>query len=77
MDGARWREAVGDVEDVVDALRNFGPRAGDGSATKWRLQARSIVRTFMGKTRDAFGDEPEWGRVEEMLEELKKRPDED
>ncbi|KAJ7733558.1 hypothetical protein DFH07DRAFT_928735 [Mycena maculata] len=76
-DVARWREAVGDVEDVVDALRNFGPRSADGGA-KWRLQARSIVRTFMGKTRDAFGDEPEWGKVEEMLEELKpQRRDDD
>ncbi|KAJ7217293.1 hypothetical protein GGX14DRAFT_440944 [Mycena pura] len=70
-DVEKWREAVRDVEDVVDALRNFGPRAKDAGPTKWRLQARSVVRTFMGRTEDVFGEEPEWSKVAEMLEELK------
>ncbi|KAJ7486609.1 hypothetical protein FB451DRAFT_1553887 [Mycena latifolia] len=69
-DVGKWREAISDVEDIVDALRNFGPRAQD---EKWRLQARSIVRTFMGKTKDSFEDEAEWSKLEEILEELKKR----
>ncbi|KAJ7439855.1 hypothetical protein FB451DRAFT_1355616 [Mycena latifolia] len=69
-DVGKWREAISDVEDIVDALRNFGPRAQD---EKWRLQARSIARTFMGKTKDSFEDESEWSKLEEILEELKKR----
>lgn len=74
-DVEKWREAIGDVEDIVDALGNFGPRSqGDGA--NWRLQARSIVRTFIGKTKDSFEDEPEWAKVQAMLDELKKRPDE-
>ncbi|KAJ7132862.1 hypothetical protein C8R43DRAFT_652780 [Mycena crocata] len=73
-DVVRWREAIHDVEDVVDALRNFGPRSQD-EAAKWRLQARSIVRTFMGKTKDTFEDEPEWAKIEELLDELKKKAD--
>ncbi|KAJ6536540.1 hypothetical protein DFH09DRAFT_1042744 [Mycena vulgaris] len=72
-DISKWRDAISDVEDIVDALRNFGPRVQDEGANKWRLQARSIVRTFMGKTKDPFEDEPEWGKLEGMLDELKKR----
>ncbi|KAI0265886.1 hypothetical protein BC834DRAFT_969833 [Gloeopeniophorella convolvens] len=67
-DVERWREGVREVEDVVGVLVNFGPRV-EGS--KWRLQARSIVRTFMGRTKD-FEDEPEWAQLVEQLEDLKK-----
>ncbi|KAG6899989.1 hypothetical protein C0993_004608 [Termitomyces sp. T159_Od127] len=65
-DVERWREAVGEVEDIVDVLRNFGPRVEE---SKWQLHGRSIVRSFMGRTRD-FEDEPEWGRLLEIREEL-------
>lgn len=64
----RWRVGVGEVEEVVDILRNFGPKV-DGFA--WRLQARSIVRTFMARTRD-FEDEPEWSRLQGLQEEIRK-----
>lgn len=67
-DVVRWREAVSEVEDVVDILRNFGPRV-DGY--KWRYQGRSIVRTFTGRTRD-FEGEPEWDRLTELQNELRK-----
>ncbi|KAI0650896.1 tetratricopeptide repeat domain 27 [Trametes meyenii] len=67
-DAEKWREAVGDVEDIVDVLRNFGPRV-DGF--NWKLQARSIVRTFMGRTKD-FEDEPEWARLTTLQEEIRK-----
>ena len=63
-----WREGVNEVGEIVDVLRNFGPRV-DGY--KWRLQGRSIVRTFIGRTRD-FEDEPEWHRLTEMQEELQE-----
>lgn len=66
-DVGKWHEVVGEVEEIVDVLRNFGPRV-DGS--KWRLQARSIVRTFIGRTKD-FEDEPEWERLTGLLEELR------
>jgi len=65
-DVERWREAVGEVEDIVDVLCNFGPRV---AGSRWRLQARSIVRTFVGRTKD-FEDEPEWARLAELQEEL-------
>ncbi|TBU58682.1 TPR-like protein [Dichomitus squalens] len=68
-DVEKWRGAVGEVEEIVDVLRNFGPRYGEGF--NWKLQARSIVRTFMGRTRD-FEDEPEWARLVALQEEIRK-----
>ncbi len=67
-DVQKWREAVREVEDIVDVLRNFGPRV-DGY--KWRLQARSVLRTFIGRTRD-FEDEPEWSNLTGLQEELRQ-----
>lgn len=67
-DVEKWREAITEVEDIVDVLRNFGPRV-DGF--KWKLQARSIVRTFIGRTKD-FEDEPEWSRLTDLQEDLRK-----
>jgi hypothetical protein len=49
-------------------LVNYGPRV-EGS--KWALQARSVVRTFMGRTKD-LEEEPEWSRLVELLDELKR-----
>ncbi|GJE87502.1 TPR-like protein [Phanerochaete sordida] len=68
-DAARWREGVKEVEEIVDVLRNFGPRA---EGYKWRLQARSVLRTFMGRTRENFEDEPEWTRLTKLQEELRQ-----
>jgi hypothetical protein len=59
---------VGEVEEIVDVLRNFGPRV---EGLKWQMQARSIVRTFMGRTMD-FEDEPEWERLKALREDLHK-----
>ena len=67
-DVGKWRDAVGEVEEIVDVLRNFGPRV---EGYKWRLQARSVLRTFMGRTRD-FEDEPDWSRLTELQEELRQ-----
>lgn len=67
-DVEKWREAVTEVEDIVDILRNFGPRV-DGS--NWKFQARSILRTFVGRTKD-FADEPEWVRLTTLQDELRK-----
>jgi len=69
-DGANvdtWREAVREVEDVVDVLRNFGPRV---QGYNWRYQARSVVRTFLGRAKD-FEDESEWPCLLKIQEELR------
>ena len=72
-DVGKWREAVGEVEDIVDILRNFGPKV---EGYKWKSQARSVVRTFVARSKD-FEDEPEWARLVELQEELKNSKAED
>ena len=67
-DVERWREGVREVEEICGVLVNYGPKV-EGS--RWMLQARSIVRTFMGRTKD-FEDEPEWSRLVELLDDLKR-----
>ncbi|KAF9458469.1 hypothetical protein BDZ94DRAFT_1270529 [Collybia nuda] len=67
-DVAKWREAVKEVEEIIDILRNFGPRA---EGFKWRLQGRSILRTFIGRTKD-FEDEPEWNGLAELQDDFRK-----
>lgn len=66
-DVEKWRGAVGEVEDIVDVVRNFGPRV---QGFDWRHQGRSIVRTFVGRSKD-FEDEPEWARLLEIQSELR------
>ncbi|KAG9101847.1 hypothetical protein FRC06_002550 [Ceratobasidium sp. 370] len=74
-DVERWREGVAEIGEVVDVMRNLGPRAqeeGDGrKGGTWQFQARSLVRTFMGRTKTSFGDEPEWDQLKDLLDELK------
>jgi hypothetical protein len=66
-DVERWRDAVSEVEEVMDVLRNFGPRV---QGINWKHQGRSIVRTFMGRSKE-FEDEPEWSRLIELQNELR------
>jgi hypothetical protein len=70
-DLVKWRDAITEVEEIVDILTNFGPRV---EGYKWKVQARSIVRTFMGRTRD-FEDESEWFRLTKLQDELRKEND--
>lgn len=67
MDVEKWREAVQDVQDIVDVVRNFGSRV---QGFNWRHQGRSIVRTFIGRSKD-FQDESEWARLLEIQDELR------
>lgn len=74
-DLARWQGAVTEVEELVDVMRNLGLRVvdeGEKRKTSWDFQARSILRTFMGRTKAAFGDEPEWERLTATLDDLRR-----
>ena len=61
---ASFAEQVAALEEIVDVLRNVG---GD----KWKLQARSLVRAFIGRERDEHEGDEGWDRVEALAEELK------
>ncbi|WVQ84753.1 hypothetical protein IAT38_006910 [Cryptococcus sp. DSM 104549] len=77
----KWREGVTELEDLVAVMSQLGPKAkaaaeaADGGAKKkgdWRFQARGLVRTFMGRTRETFEGEKDWERLQELLDDLKK-----
>ncbi|SCV71815.1 BQ2448_4509 [Microbotryum intermedium] len=62
------------VEEVVTMLENLGPKTkadGELVAKDWKFQARSIVRTFLGRTRDSFSEEEAFERVTNLLQDLK------
>ncbi|KAL7414771.1 hypothetical protein BDY24DRAFT_384528 [Mrakia frigida] len=81
----RWREAVEETKEVAEMMMGLGPKAveveerkqtmlGEGEKPvwkDWKFQARSMVRSFMGRTKDAFEDQPEWDTLKEILEDLK------
>lgn len=62
-DLSRFREAVEDVEELIDLMRLLGPRAkeqeealglekGKAKWADWKFQARTVVRVFQGRTKD-------------------------
>ena len=63
----KWKGAVQEVEEIVELFRNFGPRV-EGS--NWRFQARSILRIFIGRSKN-FEDEAEYSRLRDLQDELR------
>jgi len=63
----KWKGAVQEVAEIVELFRNFGPRV-EGST--WRFQARSILRTFIGRSKN-FEDEAEYSRLRDLQDELR------
>lgn len=73
-DLVRWKEAAKQVEEIVERFKNFGPRIEEEKSFNWRLQAKSLVRTFIAKSKDNFeGEDPEWSRLTDMVEELSRK----
>lgn len=69
-----FEKAATRVSETVDIMRNLGDMKGPDGQTllnSWRLQARNLVRTFLGRTKEAFGEEPSWERLQQELQELK------
>lgn len=71
-DVERWREAVDETRDVIRQYEELGPKIeGEDGKGKWRFQARSLLRSFMSRTKDSFDSEPEWANLVEIQDELK------
>ncbi|KAI5480633.1 TPR repeat containing protein [Pseudohyphozyma bogoriensis] len=73
-DKQKFKDAAERVEEVVGMLENLGPKDGkDGKevAPDWKYQARSLVRTFLGRTKESFEDEPEFEKLKELVAELR------
>ncbi|KIR81415.1 TPR repeat-containing protein [Cryptococcus gattii E566] len=79
-DLGKWKDAVGELEDLVAVLSVLGPKAKaaqeeQGEKKKrgdWKFQARGLVRTFMGRTKESFEGEKDWERLQDLMEELKR-----
>jgi hypothetical protein len=79
----KWRDAVDEVSEFVGVLRDLGRRASeeeeesgrlDGKKKRsgsWQFRARTVVRTFMGRTKDSFENEREWAKLTELLDDLR------
>lgn len=66
-----------DLRNLVDALLDLsdnsdveGEKEG-GEVPEPRFQARSLVRTFLAKTRASWDQEPEYDEAKELLEQLR------
>jgi tetratricopeptide (TPR) repeat protein len=83
-DSAAFETLVDAAIELVDMYRNLGPRTitvtpEDGGAPvkrqvaeDWRFQARSLLRSLIGRTREAYADTPAHDRLIEALNELKR-----
>ena len=60
-----------DLRNLVDALLELGDEGRGEGEPDPRFQARSLVRTFLAKTRTSWSDEPEYDEAKELLEQLK------
>ena len=68
----KFKSAVKEVEEIVDVLMNFGPKAAEaGGNNRWKMQARSIVRTFLARTKDEYEGEEGWDDLVRLRDELK------
>ncbi|GAA6040882.1 hypothetical protein JCM8097_003167 [Rhodosporidiobolus ruineniae] len=73
-DPAKFKAACEQVEETVSMLENLGSKDredGELVAKDWKFQARSLVRTFLGRTKGAFEDEPEYERLKDLVKELR------
>ncbi|UTT90579.1 hypothetical protein NDA17_004351 [Ustilago hordei] len=66
-----------DLRNLVDALLDLCSNPDEEAdkeerdAPEPRFQARSLVRTFLAKTRSSWDQEPEYDEAKELLEQLK------
>ncbi|KAF8334832.1 hypothetical protein F5887DRAFT_990210 [Amanita rubescens] len=67
---SRFKAAVKEVEEIVDVLRNFGPRT-EGGDKRWKMQARSVVRTLLARAKDEYEGEEGWDDLVRLRDELK------
>ncbi len=59
------------MDALLDLSEEKGGEKEEDGAPKPKFQARSLVRTFLAKTRTAWDQEPEYEEAKELLESLK------
>lgn len=69
-DQAAWQVVVQRTDELVAVLENFGsrvPEVGD----KWRVKARSAIRSVMGKGKEPWEGSEGWDTLRALLDGLK------
>lgn len=62
-------DADGDECDGYEAVGSSGTKQ-ELAMANWRFRARSVVRTFMGRTKDAFESDPAWNSLVDLRNSL-------
>lgn len=65
-DRSAFTEGAEEVLELVELLRNNEEHMSDANFT-----CKSLLRTFMGRTKSTFEDEPAWGKLQDELKDLK------
>ena len=71
----QWNKYVDYCGDLVDAYANFGPmegRFGESSVVcqDWKFEARSAIRSMLGRGKTQWEDSDGWNRLQEMKQSL-------
>ncbi|SPO31000.1 uncharacterized protein UTRI_05364_B [Ustilago trichophora] len=70
-DKATFITLLHDLRNLVDALLDLGEEGKVEGEPEVKFQARSLVRTFLAKTRTSWEDQDEYDEAKELLEQLK------
>jgi len=76
-DRATWIRAKDELQELCDLLENLATRPASPDSTEeafpdWRFRARTMVRTFMARTRDSFDTDPAWDELTELAAALQR-----
>ncbi|KAI9025167.1 hypothetical protein CLU79DRAFT_744373 [Phycomyces nitens] len=73
-DASVFEEVANLALDTVDMYETLGEKKENDAVVcaDWKYQARSIIKSLMGKARDNFEDTATYERLKERLEDLKR-----
>lgn len=65
-----WDDVVARTDELVSILENYGAEA-PSVGTRWKMKARSALRSVMGKGKESWEGSAGWTTLENLLEGLK------
>ncbi|WFD18788.1 hypothetical protein MCAP1_000999 [Malassezia caprae] len=76
-DRPTWIRAKDELQELCDLLENLATRPASPDSSEealpdWRFRARTLVRTFMARTRDSFDTDPAWDELTELAAALQR-----
>ncbi|OAA65176.1 gyf domain containing protein [Niveomyces insectorum RCEF 264] len=66
---AAWDTVVERTDELVSVLENYGPEV-EGVGTRWKMKARSALRSVMGKGKERWEGSAGWTTLEGLLHGL-------